>query len=93
MDIVWSKNAENSFLDIIEQVFYKWGMGTVEKLEFQVNQLIENINIHNHICPKSSYLDLHKCVINKHISLIYRIINKEKIEIVLLIFNQSEHIF
>ncbi|MGJ8745556.1 hypothetical protein [Polaribacter sp.] len=52
MDIVWSKNAENSFLDIIEQVFYKWGMETVEKLEFQVNELIENINIHNHICPK-----------------------------------------
>jgi len=93
VDIVWSVNAENSYFHIIEQVFYKWGMETVEKLEFQVNELIENINIHNYICPKSAYLDLHKCVINKHVSLIYRISNKNKIEIVLLIFNQSEHIF
>ena len=93
MEIVWSANSEKSYLYIIEQVFYKWGIKTVEKLEIQVNELLENITKHNHICPKSSYLDLHKCVINKHISLIYRIINKEKIEIVLLIFNQSEHIF
>jgi plasmid stabilization system protein ParE len=91
VEIVWSLNAENSYLTIIEHVFDKWGIIIVEKLEFQVNQLLENITKYNHICPKSIFLDLHKCIVNKHISLIYRISNKNKIEIVILIFNQSEH--
>ena len=93
MEIIWSVASEKSYLTIIEQLFDKWGIEFVEKFEFQVNQLLAKITIHNYFCPKSEYLDLHKCVINKHISLIYRITNRQKIEIVLLIFNQSEHIF
>jgi hypothetical protein len=93
VEIIWSVDAEKSYLTIIEQVFNKWGIEIVEKLEFQVNQLLENITKYNHICPKSAYLELHKCVINKHISLIYRVSKKGNIEIVLLIFNKSEHIF
>ena len=73
MKIIWSVASEKSYLIIIEQLFEKWGIEFVEKFEFQVNQLLENITNHNHICPKSSILDLHKCVVNKHISLIYRI--------------------
>ena len=36
MEIFWSVNAEKSYLTIIEQVFNKWGIEIVEKLEFQV---------------------------------------------------------
>ena len=93
MDIIWSVASEKSYLNITEQLFDKWGINFVEKFESQVNQLLEKITNHNHICPKSIVLDLHKCVINKHISLIYRVSSKNKIEIVLLIFNKSEPIF
>lgn len=93
MEIIWSVISEKSYLNIIEQLFEKWGIDFVEKFESEVNQLLNNITNHNHICPKSEVLDLHKCVINKHISLIYRISKKGNIEIVLLIFNQSQHIF
>lgn len=93
MEVVWSVASEKSYLNIIEQLFEKWGIEFVERFESQVNNLLENITLHNHICPKSSILDLHKCIINKHISLIYRISKKGTIEIVLLIFNKSEHIF
>ncbi len=93
MEIIWSVASEKSYLNIIEQLFEKWGIQFVEKFEIQVNELLENITNHNYICPKSVILDLHKCVVNKHISLIYRVSKKDNIEIVLLIFNQSEHIF
>ncbi|APZ46116.1 hypothetical protein BW723_07310 [Polaribacter reichenbachii] len=93
MRIIWSVLSEKSYLNIIEQLFDKWGIQIVEKFELQVNELLKNIKNHNHICPKSIVLDLHKCVVNKHISLIYRVSKKGNIEIVLLIFNQSQHIF
>ena len=93
MEIIWSVASQKSYLTIIEQLFDKWGIEFVEKFESQINQLLENITEHNYFCPKSSVLDLHKCVVNKHISLVYRITNQQKIEIVILIFNQSEHIF
>jgi hypothetical protein len=93
VEIIWSIASEKSYLIIIEQLFEKWGIEFVEKFESQVNRLLDNIANHNHICPKSSILDLHKCVVNKHISLIYRISKKGNLEIVLLIFNKSEHIF
>tara|TARA_R110002124_G_scaffold264740_1_gene431455 strand:+ start:83 stop:364 length:282 start_codon:yes stop_codon:yes gene_type:complete len=93
VEIIWSAASQKSYLTIIEQLFEKWGIEFVEKFEFQVSQLFDNIIDHNHICPKSIILDLHKCVVNKHISLIYRVSKKGNLEIVLLIFNKSEHIF
>ncbi len=93
MQITWSIAAKSSYLTVIEQLFDRWNLTIVGQFENQVNQLIYNISFHNHICPKSIFENLHKCVVNKHISLIYRLKNDDSIEIVMLIFNQSEHIF
>lgn len=93
MEVVWSVKAKESYLTIIDQVFEKWDIQVVEKLESQINDLIDKIVNYNHICPKSNLINLHKCVVNKHIALIYRVSKINQIEIVLLIFNQSEHIF
>jgi len=93
MQVVWADSAKKTYIDIIEQLFKKWNISIVENFEFQVNQLIFNIEKHNHICPKSTFEGLHKCFINPHNSLIYRLKNKNCIEIVIFIFNQSEHVF
>jgi len=93
MKIVWSNTSKQTYLDIIEQLFNKWNISTVENFENQVKELIHNITHHNHICPKSIFENLHKCVINKHNSLIYKVNNDNCIEIVTFVFNQSEHIF
>lgn len=93
MEIIWSEKAQKSYLTVIDQVFEKWGIQVVEKLESQINNLIDRIVNYNHICPKSNLIDLHRCVVNKHISLIYRVSKINQIEIILLIFNQSKHVF
>ncbi len=93
MQITWSFVAKDSYLSIIEQLFDRWNLNILKQFENQVNLLIHNISFHNHICPKSMFKDLYKCVVNKHVSLIYRLKNEVDIEIVTLIFNQSDHIF
>ena len=93
MKIVWSVAAKQSYLNIIEQIFIDWDIDIVERFEYQVDSLVEKIQKNPQICPESIFEYLHKCVINKHNSLIYRIKNKSTIEIVLLIFNKSDHIF
>lgn len=92
MEIKWTSSAIESYELILEQLFLNWNIEIVERFEKQVNDLIDKILNHNHICPKSNIKNLHKCVINNHNSLIYRV-NNNTIEIILFIFNKSEHLF
>jgi hypothetical protein len=92
MKIVWSELAKEYYLYIIEQLFEKWNILVVEKFEEETIDLIQNIALYNHICPKSKIKNYHKCIINKHISLIYRIEN-QTLEIITLLFNQSDHLY
>jgi plasmid stabilization system protein ParE len=92
MKVIWSDLAKEYYILIIEQLFEKWNIEIVELFEQETISLINKIEIHNHICPKSRIENLHKCVVNKHISLIYRFQN-ETLEIVTFIYNQSEHNF
>ncbi|MCX6172581.1 MAG: type II toxin-antitoxin system RelE/ParE family toxin [Flavobacterium sp.] len=92
MKIIWSDLAKEYYLYIIEQLFEKWNISIVEKFEKDIITLLQNIAIHNHICPQSKITRYHKCLINKHISLIYRIEN-QTLEIITLLFNQSENFY
>jgi plasmid stabilization system protein ParE len=92
MKVVWSALAKEYYIFIIEQLFEKWNIDIVQLFEKETIELIDRVENHNHICPKSKITNLHKCVINQHISLIYRVEN-ETIEIITFVFNQSEHLY
>lgn len=92
MKVVWSALAKEYYIFIIEQLFEKWNIDIVELFEKETIELIDRVENHNHICPKSKIINLHKCVINEPISLIYRVEN-ETIEIITFAFNQSEHLY
>lgn len=92
MKIVWSVLAKDYYAFIIDQLFEKWTIDIVELFEKQTTELIYRIENHNHICPKSKIVNLYKCVLSEHISLIYRIQNNN-IEIITFVFNQSEHLY
>lgn len=93
MQINWTTLAMESYDLVVDQIFIDWGIEIVDRFENQVDELIHRIENHNHICPKSKMKGLHKCVINEHNSLIYRVKSKSLIEIILVIFNKSEHDF
>jgi plasmid stabilization system protein ParE len=90
MKIVWSDLAKEYYLFIIEQIFEKWNIKIVELFENETVSLINKIENHNHICPKSKIINLHKCVVNHHVSLIYRVQNNV-LEIVTFVYNESDH--
>lgn len=92
MKIIWSTLAKDYYIYIIEQLFEKWNIKIVEKFEEEINSLVNNISKNNQICPQSRILNYHKCMVNKHISLIYRIEN-QRIEIITLLFNRSDHLY
>ena len=92
MKIIWSALAKEYYIFIIEQLFEKWNIDIVELFENQTIELLNRIENNNHICPKSKVINLHKCVINAPISLIYRT-QKGTIEIITFVFNESEHLY
>ena len=92
MKIIWSTLAKDYYIYIIEQLFEKWDIKIVEKFENEINGLVKNISKNNQICSQSRITNYHKCIVNKHISLIYRIEN-ERIEIITLLFNKSDHLY
>lgn len=93
MKVFWTPTAYQSYDAVVDQLILNWNIDVVVQFEESIKTLINRIQKHNHICPKSKIDNLHKCVINKHNSLIYRIKNNDTIEIILIVFNQSEHIF
>lgn len=93
MQVKWTPYALESYENVIDQLLLNWNISIVERFENQVESLIEHIEKHNYICPKSKVENLYKCIINKHNALIYRLKNKNTIEVILIIFNKSEHVF
>ena len=75
MQVSWTPLAIESYENIIDQLIVDWNINIIERFENQVEHLIDRIENHNHICPKSNIDNLHKCVINKQNSLIYRVKN------------------
>ncbi|KGO92874.1 hypothetical protein Q766_09560 [Flavobacterium subsaxonicum WB 4.1-42 = DSM 21790] len=92
MDVFWSGNAQVNYLEVIEQIFEKWNLDIVLRFENQVKELIEKISQYNYICPSSKIVNLHRCIINEHTSLIYKL-DGNIINVIDIIFNQSNHKF
>jgi len=53
MKVFWSDLAKEYYIYIIEQLFEKWNIAVVEAFENETISLIDRIENHNHICPKS----------------------------------------
>ena len=93
MLVTWTPVALQSYEAVIDQLFLDWNITVIEQFEKDIEELINRIENHNYICPKSKVKNLYKCKINKHNSLIYRIKIDKTIEVIILLFNKSLHEF
>jgi len=66
-------------------------MDIVLKLDNDIEDLLQNLTKHKHLCPSlSEFLGLRKCLINKQTSLIYSVDELNKIiNHVAIVYNQS----
>lgn len=85
-EIIWSKKARQTFLDISIYLQDKWGTDKAIVFSDHVNYIIELIQKFPNSYPKSvdpDFVNIRKCVINKQTSLYYRV---EENSIVLITF-------
>ncbi|WP_312902453.1 type II toxin-antitoxin system RelE/ParE family toxin [Chryseobacterium taichungense] len=92
MEIIWSEEALENYIRVIDYLLENWTLKEVERFENNFNRLIENIKSHVAVCPISKVFDLRKCIIDENNSLIYKEIN-DKIFLITLVNHRSYHIY
>lgn len=92
MNIVWSKTATDTYLQIVDYIFEKWTDKEVEKFQKSVNKLLCQLEENRQLCPASKFLNYRKCVVSKQTSLIYSIHN-HFISLITFIDNRALHDF
>lgn len=90
MEIVWSDEAEETYLETLEFILKKWDYKIAKAFENKVGNILELISKNNKLYPKSKKKNLYKAVISKQTSLVYSI-TKEEIILVAFIDNRSKH--
>lgn len=80
LPVVWSSAAQDEFVVLLEYLEKIYGTDSALKLLNQTEKVITQIELYPKLYPISTARGFHKAIINKQISLIYRI-KKTKIEL------------
>jgi plasmid stabilization system protein ParE len=77
-EIVFSKNAEKSLIDLLEYLEFKWSIKVREKFISKLDESIYLIQNKPEIFPKSQInKNQYKCVLSKQTTIYYRYNRKE----------------
>lgn len=90
MEVVWSDEALQNYLQVLDYLLEKWTIKEIENFEIRFDKLMDKLQSHKEICPKSKLLNYRKCLIDKNNSLIYQDVNNF-IFLVAIIDNKSSH--
>ena len=93
--IVWTETAKLAYQQIQSFVLQNWSIDIVLRLDKDVEDLLQNLTKHKHLCPGlSEFPGLRKCLINKQTSLIYSVDELNKIiNLVTIVDNRMDHPF
>ena len=83
MEVVWTQKAEQDYYDQIDTLLERWNETVAESFVDRVFETIDHIVAHPQMYALTDYRSIRKAVLNKHISLFYRV---EEQKIVLLRF-------
>ena len=93
MQIIWSKEANESYVELLDFLYKKYSVDTVIALDEKVLNLLDKLKTNQYLCPPSkAFIGYRKCVLSKQTSLIYRT-DGTIVEIMLFVDNRSEHGF
>ena len=83
-NVLWSKEASNSFEEIVTYIFYKWGSRAAEGFDRKVRQVVQLLEIRPDSFQKvEGYPACKKVLVTKQTYLFYQI---EEEQVVLLYF-------
>ncbi len=90
-DIVWSPQAQDAYLAILETTYY-FSTAAALELDEKLEKLLERLKKHKFSCPPSASLPgVRRCVVTRNVSLAYEIIN-DVIQIILVVDNRMENL-
>ena len=91
--IIWSNTAHDIYFEIIENLSNRWNSNVAFKLDLKVVELLDLLSQHKHLCPQSAVSPLlRRCVVNKYVSLIYRVNeNLKEIELITFLDNRMNN--
>lgn len=73
MEIVWTKLAKITFLEVLESLKWRWTKKEMKSFKDLTNDLLDKIKSHQIIHPfVNENLGIRKAVIHKNVSLFYR---------------------
>lgn len=81
-ELHWTDEAEISYSENISYLKAEWDSGSLNKFLQRVDDVLLSISQNPEIYPIHKESErIHKCVINKHVSLYFRIINPTEIHL------------
>lgn len=90
LSITWSPKAEETFDEITDDLLESWSEKVVRRFVQETFEAIDRIAIFPHSSPAfRSNPDIRRAIINKHVSLIYRV-QEEKIELITFWSNRQD---
>ena len=79
----WTGESEITFNENIEYLSKSWDLLIINNFLDRVDKVVENIKSNPKIYPVYRKKDrVHKCVINQHITLYYKIVDASKIDLI-----------
>ena len=90
-NIVWSPQAEISYLKIIKYLLDVWTLKEALAFEEKIESHLDKLKIFPKMCPNSEkQKKIRRCVITSQTSLAYRI-TENSIELITFFDNRSKH--
>ena len=83
LQVFWTEEAKTSFHENISYLNRKWDLATINRFLDRVDEVLENISCNPSLYPVYRKPDrVHQCVLNKHITLFYRVSDKKRIDLI-----------
>ena len=90
-EVVLTPKAKETLFDVIFFIRLKWGDKSAEKFTLETNRVINTIAQQPYIFKAYGETDVRKGLINKHTSIVYRIL-QDRIDILFFWDNRQEPI-
>lgn len=80
--IIWTEESEHTFTENVDYLSLSWDLITINKFLDRVDEVILTIKDNPKLYPLyQKKTNVRKCVVNKHITLYYKIVNESRIDL------------
>ena len=81
--INWTDESKITFNENIEYLSREWDLIAINKFLDRVDDVVQSISHNPNLYPIYRRDDkIYKCVLNKHVTLFYQVINAERIDLI-----------